>query len=410
MILLRDLAVALGLGLLIGLQRERAAGEVAGIRTFALIALVGALAGTLAADYGGWLVVLGLVAVAGTLAMGNAIRMEAGDLDPGATTEMAGLVTFLVGAALPLGYVTESVVVGGTTAVLLQFKRPLHRLADRIGPDEARALFRLVLIALVVYPVLPNRTLGPYGVLNPREIWLMVILIVGISLVAYLAYRLLGERGGTLAAGLLGGLISSTATTVSQARRERSTGTAAAASVIVLASTSLYPRILGEIAVVNSDMLESAGPPLLVMTAAMAVASARGWWRDNREMREEAREREVPSLMGTALVFGLLYAVVLFAAAAAREELGTGALYGVSALSGLTDVDAITISAAQLVGGGRIDASTGWRMIVLASMANLVFKAGAVLALARRELFLPVMRRFGLGLATGALLLLFWPG
>ena len=407
--LLRDLAVALALGLLIGLQRERTAGTLAGIRTFALIALAGAVAGSLAADWGGWLVIVGLAAVAGTLAVGNAIRMRAGDLDPGTTTEMAGMVTFLVGAALPLGHVTEAIVVGGATAVLLQFKGPLHRLADRIGPEEARAIFRLVLVAAVVFPVLPNRTFGPYGVLNPREIWLMVILIVGISLVAYLAYRLLGERGGTLAAGLLGGLISSTATTVSQARKGRGAGTAAAASVIVLASTSLYPRILGEIAVVNPAMLSRAAPPLLVMTASMVVAAVWGWWRDRDEIGQRPEQREVPSLMGTALAFGLLYAVVLFAAAAAREELGTGALYGVSALSGLTDVDAITISAAQLVEGGRIDASVGWRMIVLASMSNLVFKAGAVLALARRELFLPVMRRFGVGLAAGAALLLLWP-
>lgn len=407
---LHDLAIALGLGLLIGLQRERAGGEIAGIRTFPLIAMAGTVSATLAADWGGWLVIVGLAAVAGTLAVGNAFRMRTGNLDPGTTTEIAALVTFLVGAALPLGYVTEAIVVGGTTAVLLQFKTPLHRLADRIGPEEARAIFRLVLVAAVVFPVLPDRTFGPYGVLNPREIWLMVILIVGISLVAYVAYRLLGGRGGTVAAGLLGGLISSTATTVSQARRGRTAGTAAAASVIVLASTSLYPRILGEIAVVNPGMVGSAAPPVLVLTASMVAASVWGLWRDREEMARPREQREVPSLMGTALVFGLLYAVVLFAAAAAREELGTGALYAVSALSGLTDVDAITISAAHLVEAGRIDASLGWRLIVLASMANLVFKAGAVLALAHRELFLPVMRRFGVGLVTGAALLLFWPG
>ena len=410
MIFLRDLAIALGLGLLIGLQRERTAGEIAGIRTFALIALAGAVAGTLAADFGGWLVVAGLVAVAGTVAMGNYLRLEAGKLDPGTTTEMAALVTFLLCAGLALGYVTEAIVAGGAVAVLLHFKDPLHGFADRIDPDEATAIFRLVLVAAVIFPVLPNRTLGPYGVLNPREIWLMVILIVGISLIAYVAYRLLGARGGTLAAGLLGGLISSTATTVSQARGERTVGTAAAASVVVLASTSIYPRVLAEVAVVNPSMLGAAAPPLLVMTAAMAGAAGWGYWRDRDEMTGTEEEREVPSLLGTALVFGLLYAVVLFAAAAAREELGTGALYGVSALSGLTDVDAITISAAQLVGAGRVEAATGWRMIVLASMANLVFKAAAVLVLARRELFLPVARRFGVGFAAGAALLLLWPG
>jgi len=407
---LRNLAIALGLGLLIGLQRERAAGQVAGIRTFALIAVLGTVAGTLADRFGGWLVVAGLLGVAAVLAMANRIRMEAGELDPGTTTEMAALMTFLVGAGLPAGYLTEAVVVGGGTAVLLQLKRPLHGFVERIGPDESRAIFRLVLLALVVLPLLPNHPLGPYGVLNPRQIWFMVVLIVGISLAAYVAYRLLGPRGGTLAAGLLGGLISSTATTVSQARREDGPGRAAAASVIVLASAAVFARILVEVAVVNASMLPAAAPPLLLMTGCMAGAAGWGYLRERGEMEATAAQREVPSQLRTALTFGLLYAVVLVAAAAARENFGTGGLYAVSALSGLTDVDAITISAAQLVGSDRIQAATGWRMIVLASMTNLVFKAGAVLALAGRDLFWPVARRFGVGLLGGSALLLLWPG
>ncbi len=217
---LRNLAIALGIGLLIGLQRERAAGQVAGIRTFALIALLGTTAGTLADRFGGWLVVAALLGVAAVLAVANRIRMDGGKADPGATTEMATLLTLLLGAGLSAGHVTESIVIGGGTAFLLQFKAPLHSFVDRIGPDESRAIFRLVLLALVILPVLPNSPVGPYGVLNPFEIWLMVVLIVDISLAAYLSYRLLGPRGGTLAAGVLGGLISSTATTVSQARRD----------------------------------------------------------------------------------------------------------------------------------------------------------------------------------------------
>lgn len=409
--LLRNLAIALGLGLLIGLQRERAAGQVAGIRTFALIAVLGAISGTLADQFGGWLVVAALLGVAALLSVANRIRVEAGELDPGVTTEMAALVTLLVGAGLPAGYLTESIVVAGGTAFLLQFKKPLHRFVDRIGSEEARAIFRLVLLALVILPVLPNTALGPYGVLNPYEIWLMVVLIVGISLAAYVAYRLLGPRGGTLAAGVLGGLISSTATTVSQARRDAGPeGRAAAASVIVLASTAVFARMLIEVAVVNPGMLPAAGPPLVLTMGIMAAAATWGYVRDRGQMKGSATDPEVPSQLGTALTFGLLYAVVLVAAAAAREEFGTRGLYAVSALSGLTDVDAITISAAQLVDGGRVDAATGWRMMLLASLTNLVFKAGAVLVLAGRGLFWPVMRRFGAALAGGAALLLLWPG
>ena len=148
----------------------------------------------------------------------------AGHRDPhaiGVTTEVAAIVMFTIGAALGAGFVTESIVFAGVVAVLLHNRQPLHGLVDRIGEGDARAIFRFVLIALVILPLLPNRAFDRYEVINPFQIWLMVVLIVGISLAAYIASRLLGSRRGLIVTGLLGGLISSTATTVSHARASR---------------------------------------------------------------------------------------------------------------------------------------------------------------------------------------------
>jgi uncharacterized membrane protein (DUF4010 family) len=198
-----QLLLALGLGLLIGLQREWSKSELAGVRTFPLISVFGTLTGILAERAGVWTVAAALLAVAALLIIGNLAGIRAGSADPGLTTEAAVLVMFAVGVAISQGLVGPAIVVTGAVAVLLQWKRQLHGFVARIEEAELRAVSRLVLIGLVILPALPNQDFGPYGVLNPFEIWLMVVLIVGISLAAYVAYRLFGARGGVLATGLV---------------------------------------------------------------------------------------------------------------------------------------------------------------------------------------------------------------
>ena len=189
-----SLLLALALGLLVGLQREWGNNEIAGIRTFPLITVFGALSGVLTDRTGGWIVAAGLLVVGAMLVIGHLAGLRAGTADPGLTTEAAVLVMFAVGAGVFLGLVGPAIVVTGGVAVLLQWKRELHGFVQRIEEAELRAVSRLVLIVLVILPALPNRDFGPFGVLNPFEVWLMVVLIVGISLAAYVAYRLLGSR------------------------------------------------------------------------------------------------------------------------------------------------------------------------------------------------------------------------
>jgi uncharacterized membrane protein (DUF4010 family) len=296
-------------------------------------------------------------------------------------------------------------------AVLLAWKRPLHHLVRRIGPEDLNAILRLVIVGMVILPLLPDRAYGPFGVLNPFRIWLMVVLIVGISLAAYTAERLLQARSGTLLAGLLGGLISSTATTVGYARRSRGhpAECPAAAAVLVVASTVVFARVVLEVAVVSPALLPHVAPPLLLMMLVMAglgVASFRGWGAHS-DLPVHAGP---PADLRAAVVFGLLYGAVLFGVAAVKQGFGNAGMYTVAGLSGLTDVDAITLSTSQLMQNDTVAVGTGWRLILVGAIANLVFKGAVVAVLGHRLLTRRVVVLFGLGVAAGLGILLLWPG
>ena len=406
----RDLGIALGLGFLIGLQRQWSKNRIGGIRTFPLIAVFGALCGLLGHDLENlWIVATGLIIV-GTLFAVAYLRQTETDNDLGATTEMAGVLMFIIGAMVPLGYHAIAVVSTGVVAVLLHWKEPLHRTVERIGADDFRAIVRLVLIGMVILPVLPDESYGPFHVLNPFRIWLIVVLIVGISMAAYIVQRFLGERVSTPLAGILGGFISSTATTVSYARRakENSQLSDAAAVVIMIASTVVFARVLIEISVVAPTLLGRVAPPLVAMMILMAVISGVAYLRSRLTLQQPAHDGP-PKDLAAAVIFGLLYAGVLIAVAAAKEYLGSSGLYIVAAISGLTDMDAITVSSAQFMKDGLIPVETGWRLILVGAIANLCFKAAVVAVLGSAALLRWIAVMFGLSVLGGAAILLLWP-
>ncbi|QOV91871.1 MgtC/SapB family protein [Humisphaera borealis] len=414
---LTKLGIALGLGLLVGLERERAASATAGIRTFALIALAGAVCGLTSPVAGGWVIAAGAIGVAALLAVGHWTEARFSDKELGLTTEVAGLAVFAIAAYIAVGYTALGVVAGGATALLLHWKEPLHAFVKRIGPTDITAIMRFVLIALVVLPVLPDRTYGPLAVLNPKQIWLVVVLIVAISLGGYVAFKMFGGRAGTLLGGLLGGLISSTATTVSYARRSRDADRNApgagsliglATLVIIIASAVSMFRVVGEVVVVAPKVAPAIAPPLATLALVMLGIAGIFFWR-HRADPVDLPEPNNPAELKAALLFALLYAAVLLAVAAAKNYFGDQALYGVAVFSGLTDMDAITLSTAGLVNEGRIATETGWRVILIAAMSNLAFKAGAVLFLGSRVLAWRVGLLFGISSAVGIAILLLWP-
>lgn len=299
----------------------------------------------------------------------------------------------------------------GASVILLQWKHPLHRLAERIGQEDFRALTTLVLIALVILPVLPNRAFGLYEVLNPFEIWLMVALIVGISMAGYVAFKVLGPRGGPAVAGVLGGLISSTAATVGFARRsaERPRWADGLALAITIASTVTFARVLFEIAVVAPSTLSVMGPPLAVMMLGMVGISAALFWLTRNRLEDISGEGEPPSNMSAALLFGLLYAAVLVGVAEAKDHFGQSGMLVVAGLSGLTDMDAITLSTAQFVRTGDVTPDAGWRLILVGGLGNLFFKGLAVMIFAGGRVRSLVGATFGLSFGFGAILLWLWP-
>lgn len=406
---LEALALAAVLGFLVGLQREWSAPHLAGIRTFPLITVLGALLALLAEDLGPWPLAAGILGVTFFVVTMSVLKVYQHTMMPGLTTAMAALVMYAVGAALMLGHTAPAVAVGGGVAVLLQWKRPLHNMVQRFGEDDIRRLFQVVLIGLVVLPVMPNETYGPYEVINPFKIWLLVVLICGISVLGYIVYRFLGAGVGTLAGGVLGGVISSTATTVSYARysREAPEGAHLAAVVVMIASTIVFCRVLFEVWLVAPSYLPEILAPLLVMMFFTALVSAVFYFM----VRGEGVDAPIPagSQLRAAMVFGGLYAIVILAIAAAKENLGEGGLYLVAAISGLTDMDAITLSTAQLVNAGEIASDTGWRLILVGFMSNMVFKAGVVGVLGTRRMFATVSILFGIVIAGGAALVLLWP-
>jgi uncharacterized membrane protein (DUF4010 family) len=405
----QQLGVALGLGLLVGLQRERSPSKMAGVRTFPLITILGVVSATLSQSFGGWIIAIGFLALTGVIVVGTISDVSQGRSDPGVTTEIAMLLMYGVGAYLVVGQLAVAIAIGGGVAVLLQFKGQLHGIAEKLGDNDLTAIMQFALVSLVILPVLPDRAFGPYAVLNPRQIWWMVVLIVGISLGGYIAYKFMGVRAGVILGGILGGMISSTATTVSYSRRTSTAPefTRLAAVVIMIASAVVFGRVLLEIAIVAPSFLRIASGPILILFGVVALLSI--WlWFQGRDLDLEMPPQGNPSELKSALFFALLYALVLFAVAAANERFGGRGLYVVALLSGLTDVDAITLSTAQLVNTGRLDGADGWRLVVIALSSNLIFKVATIAVLGHRQLLKKIAPLYGVALGAAVILLIVW--
>ncbi|MBI2385153.1 MAG: MgtC/SapB family protein [Elusimicrobia bacterium] len=396
------LAIAVLVGALVGLQREQSQSRLGGVRTFPLVALLGAFAGFAP---GSWAVGAGLLGLAAvTVAASLASKREAG----GITTEVALLATFLIGAYAAEGSLAVAGAAGAAVAVLLQFKPELHGAVDKLGEEDMRAIMRFAVVAMIILPILPDQAYGPSGTLNPRESWLMVVLVVGLSLAGYIAYKFMGKRGGMLAAGLLGGLISSTATAFGYSRQAAAQPRteALAGGVVALACAVVFARIMIEIGVAAPRVLLRGALPLSLAAAAAALFAGAVLLRSSGE--PGGVEPRNPGGMLAAVGFGAGYALVGLLMALGHDRFA-GSEWLVAALSGLSDVDAATLSAARLARSGAIEADTAWRLALVAASSNTLFKAGLVTVVSRRALGL----RLGLPLlglcAVTAALAVYWP-
>jgi len=404
------LGISLGLGLLIGLQRERTEARFGGIRTFPLISLFGTFCGMLGHIYGGWPIAAGVIVIFGTLVIANWLSAQKEETEHGQTTEVAALLTFAIGAYLPLGDRSLAAVATGLVVILLHSKEPMHIFVHKMGPKDIAGIMQLVVISLIILPLLPNRAFGPLGVLNPFDIWRMVVLIVGLSLTGYIIYKLVGGAASAALGGILGGIISSTATTVSWARRARTAPAAQSLAVVVvlIASAVAYLRVVIEVSLIAPSKLGALLPALLAAVAWVSAIAAiafllfRG---EHQQMPEPANPAELKS----ALVFGMIYALVTVAIAAVKQYFDPSALYGVALISGLTDMDAITLSLSRMVESNQLEPQNAWRLIVAASLANIVFKGVAATILGGWQFGLRLAPFFAAVLLGGVVLIWLWP-
>jgi uncharacterized membrane protein (DUF4010 family) len=397
---LARLAVALLVGLLIGLDRERAEArkaraEFAGVRTFPLIALLGCVPMLLIDSVGPWLVVASFLVVGAIVVI--AYQRAAAE-HVGATTETAAIATFLLGALAGDGQLLLAGAGGVAVAVLLVFKPKLEGFSRAITPEELTAALELAVITVIVLPLLPDRGYGPWQTLNPREIWLVVVLVAGLSFAGFVAVRLLGEGKGLAVTGALGGLASSTAVTVAMADLARESDTVArpAAGAAVLASTVMALRVLVLAGITNAGIVPRLLPVALGMALAGAVA-ARLITRKDRQAAERRPQLKNPFSLRQAAFFGAVYAAIVLAVRAAQEYLGEAGLFAAAVLGSVADVDAATIAFTNM-GAGDPPWRTGAALITVAAVSNTLVKLGIGAARGGMEF----RRNLALGLGTMA--------
>jgi len=379
---------ALAIGVLIGMQREYASESAhlplaAGVRTFPLFALIGCCGAMLADKAGSALILVAVIAVAALFfAVDYFIEAQAGRI--GMTTKAAGMLTVLIGALCYAGQLTIAAALAVAVTALLSVKIELHRFVEHLTREDVYATLKFAAISAIILPVLPNRNFGPvpFTIFNPFKIWLFVVLISGISFVGYVLIKALGPKRGIGLTGLLGGLASSTAVTLSFARRSKinpELGRPFALAVTV-AWTVMYGRVLVAVAVLNPALVRLLWLPVAASVAAGLIWSLVLWRSESREHEKHEMAMANPFELGLAIKFGLLFVIILFIAKAAAVYLGSTGIYLSSFFSGLADVDAIALSVAKLSrAGGGIDLLVAARAVVIAMVANTVLKGGFVM-------------------------------
>ena len=321
-----DFATAILLGALVGIEREKRKSEeedthhIAGLRTFILLALFGAAAGFLSRSLSApWILAVSLLIVGTFVAAGYYVTSRTSQNGKGLTTEIAAVIVFLLGAMVMYGYEPLAIGLGVVTAAVLAYKQPLHGFVEKLGWDDVYAGMRLLIATFIALPLLPNEPIDPWGALNPYKLWLLVILISSLSLVGYVLTRLLGASRGVALTGLVGGLASSTAVTLSFAKEGRETpqNANALACGILLAWAVMFVRVLVLVAVVNRPLLAPLLIPFLAMAVTVGAFAAFYYYRDGSANTHMSAKGEVavknPFSLTAAAKFGALFAVVLLA-------------------------------------------------------------------------------------------------
>jgi uncharacterized membrane protein (DUF4010 family) len=380
--LFRRLAVALAIGLLVGLERGWQTREeadhlrTAGLRTFALTGLLGGICGLISTVSSPLVLAAGLLAFTGALTTFSFLEATA-EKNFSVTGVVAGILTFVLGAYATLGNETAAVAAAVAMSILLALREPLHSWVRNVTWPEMRSVLVLLAMSFLLLPILPNRPVDPWNALNPSEIWLLAILIATVSFAGYVAVRILGARKGIAVAAIAGGMASSTAVTLSFARlaREHPESTPMLAGGILLAGVTMLVRIVVLAGLLKAELIPALLWPA-VATAAVLLAGAGILLRKRQGAAAEHPQLQIrnPFDLGTVLQLAGLIAVILLLAKAVASQAGNAGLFLLAAVSAIADVDAVTLSMARLAGQqvGVTDAATA---ILIAASVNTASKA-----------------------------------
>lgn len=400
---IQDFGIAVGLGLLMGLERERNPSARAGLRTFGLVGMLGTVAALLADKTGNaWILAAGLLMVG--LMMVAAYLIHPDEKDPGTTSVVALLLCYCYGAMIWYGHQTLAVMLGISTTVLLYFKAELRKVSEKLTRKDIISILQFAVLSLVILPILPDANLGPYDALSPRQVWWMVVLISGFSLAGYAALRFMGQQLGAPLLGIFGGLASSTATTLVFARHAAGSDALVKVSLVVVLTANLVVlfRLGAYAAVLQPGLLHELVPVMLGGLLCGSVYVLLTWRGLSQQTEMPPMEFSNPAEIRTALAFGCIYALVLVITAALSDHAGSSGLYLASLVSGLTDVDAIALSSMRLYGLDKLSSTEAVNSITLAMLANLTFKFGIVVTVAGRRMIRPIAAGFG-SIALGSI-------
>jgi len=404
--------LALLIGALIGLEREffqqkRESPNFAGIRTFALISLMGAVAAFLVADFGNIIVILtlsGLILLISVSYLGNIYIKK---MVTGITTEITALLTFMFGVLVMSDHAMFAIVLSVLVTLLLAFKGTLHGFVRNMSTEDIFVTLKFALVAAVILPLLPNRTIDPWGLFNPFQVWLMVVLVSGIGFGGYVFMKIFGTSKGIYISGIFGGLASSTATTISFSSASKQYPEMAIhyARAVILASTVMFPRIFILILLIYPPLAIKVAIPLLVMLISGLVYIF--FFLKKSFDDEEAVHPEFtitnPLKLSTAIKFGLLYALVSIVIDIAQRFLGSSGVYLVSFVAGITDVNAISLSISRLASTTQLTLNVAAIAVIIAALVNTAAKGVISFVSGSSELRKTVIRAFLIMLVSGIL-------
>ncbi|MCC8255887.1 MgtC/SapB family protein [Vibrio campbellii] len=391
--LIWNLFIALLLGAIVGTQRgwvmrnSVEGSRVAGIRTFSLVGLLGGLVGILANIYTPLLLGFALIALVILACIAFVIQQRKSE-DISITGVVSLVITFVLGSLAVSGEPVLAAAAAVITAVVLDNKRELHQALQRLQEYELDAALRLLLISIVLLPLLPNQAYGPWKALNPYEIWWMVVLIASISFVGYFAIKIGGAKRGILFTSVFAGLSSSTALTLqfSHLSREQANISPLLASGILLSCGTMFPRLLIVLSVINPQLVTLLGPIVLVMMAALYLPAWWIWRRSEVEQIEQPNKQTNPLALQSALFFGVVLAVIMLLSHALSDLFGSAGVLILSTLSGITDVDAISLALGRQ-STQTLSVETAALGILIAASVNTVVKMGMVVAIGDKALW-----------------------